>query len=62
MSARDRSYCALCDDDCTDEEHALTHEQAAPLGLDADIAEVCLGCLCGLYAARDARAERAVSP
>lgn len=53
MSAR--SHCALCGVDCTDEEHALTREQAAPFGLDADTAAVCLDCLRGLYATRDAR-------
>ena len=40
-----RSLCARCKGDCTDAEHALTREQGAALGLDADTALVCLGCL-----------------
>lgn len=51
MSAR--SHCTLCGVDCTDCEHALTAAQGQALGLDADTAVVCLGCL-----RRIARAER----
>lgn len=40
-----RSRCARCKGDCTDAEHALTREQGVALGLDADTALVCLGCL-----------------
>lgn len=49
-----RSHCAICTADCTGREHALTREQGRALGIDADTAAVCLGCLRRIYA----RAER----
>jgi hypothetical protein len=42
---RAESRCRVCLCVCTDEEHALTIEQADALKLDAATAVVCLDCL-----------------
>ena len=42
---RAESRCRVCLCICTDEEHALTEEQADALQLDAATAVVCLDCL-----------------
>lgn len=45
---RAESRCRVCLCICTDEEHALTIEQADALKLDAATAVVCFDCLRGI--------------
>jgi len=55
---RAESRCRVCLCVCTDEEHALTIEQADALLLDAATAVVCLDCLRSIAPRPAARVAR----